>query len=85
MESRDTDYKREMVAALRTRDHGKLREFLRRSAEERDLDRVSEIDGISDQDMQIRMHKMIVATPELADLHSESRAWLADHGRSVSF
>ena len=85
MENKDTNYTQKLVDTLRTKDPVKLRDFLRRSAEERDPERVHEIDTIPEDKMVVRMHKMIIARRELADLHAESRAWLAEHDQEVSF
>jgi len=84
-EQRDADYARRLVEVLKTRDVQKLRQFLRASAAAQDPNSVAEIDAISPEEMEVRMHKMIIARPELSELHGESRRWLAQRGKTVSY
>jgi hypothetical protein len=77
----DSKYVREMRSVLRRKDVAALRDFLARSAEERDdAGEAEEIRGIPDADLEARMHKMIMARKDLDDLHASSREWLIAHG-----
>jgi hypothetical protein len=77
----DSSYVREMGSVLRRKDVAALRDFLARSAEERnDEGEAAEIRGIPDADLEARMHKMIMARKDLEDLHAGSREWLIAHG-----
>jgi hypothetical protein len=77
----DSTYVKQMASVLRKKDVAALRDFLARSAEERNDDgEAAEIRGIPEADLEARMHKMIVARKDLVDLHDESREWLIAHG-----
>jgi hypothetical protein len=74
----DQEYKARLGAVLRRRDPGELHLFLRQSAAGFGVDRqVAEVETRSHAEMAELMHRMILARPDLADLHAESRAWLA--------
>jgi hypothetical protein len=78
----DRDYKSRLGAVLRRRDPSELKAFLGQSAAGYGDDRqVRDVESRSPEAMRELMHRMIVARPDLADLHVESRAWLA--GRSA--
>ena len=77
----DQSYVHEMGRVLRDRNLEALRQFLARSAQERnDPGEATEIQGIPAADLEARMHKMIMARPDLQDLHDESSKWLIAHG-----
>ena len=66
---------------LRQRDIGVLRAFLLRSAERfGDTRQVDDVQAKSDADLEELLHRMIVARPDLEDLHRASREWLFRHG-----
>lgn len=76
-------YRAEMVEMLETRRPGALREFCRRwSAIYRDhiLEKIS---GLSDDRLQLLIHKSVCVSLELGDLEGESRSWLEERGYSV--
>jgi hypothetical protein len=74
----DREYKARLGAILRQRDPAALHLFLRQSAAGYGDDRqVSEVEEQSHDEMEELMHRMILARGDLADLHPESRAWLA--------
>jgi hypothetical protein len=56
-----------------------LREFLKQEAVAREPDRALEIEVIPQRDLEIRMHKMILARSELSDMHADARRWLREH------
>jgi hypothetical protein len=65
---------------LRSRSPSALRDFLveraRRYGDER---QVAEIEGRGADDLEALMHRMILARPDLSELHAGSRRWLAAH------
>ena len=66
---------------MRQRDPAALRQFLLESAERfGDEDQVADVEGKSDDEMHELLHRMIVARPDLSDLHRASREWLFRHG-----
>jgi hypothetical protein len=80
-ESADAQYVQNLGQTLRKRNVTELREFLVRSATERnDPGEVAELQGIPDEVLEARMCKMIMARCDLQDLHDESRKWLIEHG-----
>jgi hypothetical protein len=80
MADTDTIYTANLSAVLRKRDTAALRDFLKAEACGRDPDRVDEIDEIAKTDLEVRMYKMILSRPDLADLHADARRWLTGHG-----
>ncbi|MDO8683130.1 MAG: hypothetical protein Q7N50_06580 [Armatimonadota bacterium] len=77
----DASYVQQMGRVLRKRDVAALRDFLIQAAMERnDPSEAEEIKGIPEADLEVRMHKMIMARKDLHDLHEESRKWLIAHG-----
>ncbi|HEY8477045.1 MAG TPA: hypothetical protein VIN09_09305 [Chloroflexota bacterium] len=78
----DAEYVKQLGAVLRQRDVVALRTFLlasaRRFGDER---QVAEIEAKSDAELEETMHRMILARPDLKDLHAASRRWLAQRGR----
>jgi hypothetical protein len=66
---------------LRRRDALALRAFLAQSAERfGDARQVAEVQDKSDEEMQELLHRMILARPDLSDLHRSSREWLFRRG-----
>ena len=78
---REASYAARLGAVLRRRDALALKEFLLESAERfGDQRQVADVQGKSDEEMQELMHRMIVARPDLQDLHRASREWLFRRG-----
>lgn len=85
MADSDSIYVRQLCDVLRKRDVEALREFLKVEAAARDPARAAEIEAIPDDDLQVRMYKMILARPELAEIHADARRWLQEHDVEVRF
>jgi hypothetical protein len=83
MTAGDRNYGHRLGEVLRRRDPIALREFLaeqaRRFGDER---QVADITGKDVAELERLLHRMIVARPDLADLHAASKRWLAEHGIS---
>jgi hypothetical protein len=78
---REPSYAAQLGAVLRRRDARALKQFLLESAERfGDARQVAEVEGKSDAEMDELLHRMIVARPDLNDLHRASREWLFKHG-----
>jgi hypothetical protein len=78
---REPSYAAQLGAVLRRRDAAALRQFLLESARRFGDDRqVADVEGRSPGDMEELLHRMIVARPDLSDLHRVSREWLFRHG-----
>jgi hypothetical protein len=77
----ESSYREQLGAVLRRRDPTGLQQFLIQSAERFGDDRqVAEVrDKTSDQVEEL-MHRMILARPDLGDLHRASREWLSQRG-----
>jgi hypothetical protein len=72
-------YAQELQAMLRQRDPQAYRAFLRRW---RDLHQGGVADRLAAQDdasLRLRVERMILDTPALADLHESARAYVAAH------
>jgi hypothetical protein len=79
--AREPSYVARLGSVLRRRDPTVLQEFLLRSAEQfGDTRQVAEVRAKSEPEMEELLHRMIVARPDLADLHRASREWLFRHG-----
>jgi hypothetical protein len=66
---------------LRRQDIAALRAFLLQSAERfGDTRQVDDVQTKSDDELEELLHRMIVARPDLEDLHRASREWLFRHG-----
>ena len=66
---------------LRLRDPRRLREFLISSAERfGDARQIADVQSKSEDELEELLHRMIVARPDLKDLHRASREWLFCHG-----
>jgi hypothetical protein len=66
-------YHEAMLASLRTRDPAVFEQFLINSG------RGSPEFAKDPRRLEEAMHRFILTFPELADLHDDSRQWLADH------
>jgi hypothetical protein len=80
-EASDQSYRVRLGQVLRGRDPNALHLFLRQQAAGYgDEAQVEDLEQRSHPEMVELMHRMILTRPDLADLHAESRAWLAAHG-----
>ena len=78
---REPSYAAQLGSVLRRRDVGALRAFLLQSASRfGDMKQVLDVQGKSEDEMEELLHRMIVARPDLKDLHRASREWLFRHG-----
>ena len=81
MQRREPSYVTQLGSVLRRRDVAALRAFLMRSAERfGDGGQVADVQDKSDDELEELLHRMIVARPDLEDLHRASREWLFRHG-----
>ena len=81
MPSGEPSYGTQLGNVLRRRDISVLRAFLIQSAARfGDARQVDEVQAKSDQEVEELLHRMIVARPDLQDLHRASREWLFRHG-----
>jgi hypothetical protein len=79
--AREPSYVARLGSVLRRRDPAVLQAFLLRSAEQfGDTRQVAEVRAKSEPEMEELLHRMIVARPDLEDLHRASREWLFRHG-----
>jgi hypothetical protein len=79
--ARQPSYAAQLGSVLRRRDAGALRAFLVQSAQRfGDARQVEDVQAKSDDEMEELLHRMIVARPDLEDLHRASREWLFRHG-----
>jgi hypothetical protein len=78
---REPSYPTQLGAVLRRRDPAALRTFLLASAARYGDERqVADVELKSAAEMEELLHRMIVARPDLDDLHRASREWLFRHG-----
>jgi hypothetical protein len=78
---RQPSYAAQLGVILRQRDPRALRAFLLQSAEKfGDARQVDDVQAKSDDEMEELLHRMIIARPDLNDLHRASREWLFRHG-----
>ncbi len=78
---RGASYRDQLGAVLRRRDPRALRQFLEESAATfGDGRQVADIREKGGDELVELMHRMILARPDLHDLHRESREWLFRHG-----
>ena len=85
MSAGDRDYVSRLGQVLRQRDPAALREFLAEQAGRfGDERQVADIRTKDEAEMELLLHRMIVARPDLADLHAESQRWLADRGAGAA-
>ena len=81
MQRREPSYVTQLGSVLRRRNAAALRAFLVRSAERfGDRGQVVDVQHKSDDELEELLHRMIVARPDLEDLHRASREWLFRHG-----
>lgn len=73
------NYVNELGQVLRTRDLAQVKELYIKWKERMELPPLP-----ADDVLEAQMHQMICEFPSLADLHAESRKWLAEHGFSMS-
>ena len=78
---REPSYAAQLGSVLRRRDVVALRAFLVQSAARfGDMKQVNDVREKSDDEVEELLHRMIVARPDLDDLHRASREWLFRHG-----
>ncbi len=78
---REPSYATQLGGVLRRRDRAALRTFLVQSASRYgDMKQVLDVQRKSEDEMEELLHRMIVARPDLEDLHRASREWLFHHG-----
>ena len=78
---REPSYATQLGSVLRKRDAVALRAFLLQSAERfGDTKQVMDVQAKSAEELEELLHRMIVARPDLEDLHRASREWLFRHG-----
>jgi hypothetical protein len=78
---REPSYAAQLGAVLRRRDPLVLRDFLVQSAARfGDQRQVQDVQSKSPDELEELLHRMIVARPDLRDLHRASRAWLFERG-----
>jgi hypothetical protein len=78
---REPSYVAQLGSVLRRRDVVVLRAFLLQSAERfGDTGQVADVLAKSADELEELLHRMIVARPDLEDLHRASREWLFRHG-----
>jgi hypothetical protein len=78
---RQPSYVAQLGAVLRRRDPAALRQFLIDSAERfGDARQVQDVRSKTEPELEELLHRMIVARPDLQDLHRASREWLFRHG-----
>lgn len=71
----------QLGAVLQRRDPRALQRFLAdRARTFGNQAQVDDVEGKSPTEMEELLHRMIVARPDLKQLHSASRAWLFQHG-----
>jgi hypothetical protein len=81
MPPREPSYVAQLGNVLRRQDSSVLRAFLIQSAERfGDARQVEDVQGKSEDELEELLHRMIVARPDLEDLHRASREWLFRHG-----
>ena len=81
MPPREPSYVAQLGSVLRRRDIVALRAFLLRSAARfGDTKQVADVEQKSEDELEELLHRMIVARPDLEDLHRASREWLFRHG-----
>ena len=73
-------YAREMVEMLRKRSPAAYREFLMTWGEVHEKGVAGRLAKQSDAALRLRIERMILDTPALADLHESARAYVAERG-----
>jgi len=78
---REPSYVAQLGNVLRRRDVVALRAFLLQSAARfGDTKQVVDVQEKTEDELEELLHRMIVARPDLKDLHRASREWLFRHG-----
>ncbi len=78
---REPSYVAQLGSVLRRRDVAALRAFLLQSAQRfGDMKQVTDVQEKTEDELEELLHRMIVARPDLKDLHRASREWLFRHG-----
>jgi hypothetical protein len=81
MPPREPSYATQLGNVLRRQDTVALRAFLLQSAERfGDARQVADVQAKSEDELEELLHRMIVARPDLDDLHRASREWLFRRG-----
>jgi hypothetical protein len=81
MPTGEPSYRAQLGSVLRKRDATVLRAFLLQAAQKYGDERqVADVEGKSAAELEELLHRMIVARPDLTDLHRASREWLFRHG-----
>ena len=81
MPTGEPSYRAQLGSVLRKRDVLALRKFLLQAAQKYGDERqVADVEGKSRDELEELLHRMIVARPDLTDLHRASREWLFRHG-----
>jgi hypothetical protein len=81
MPPREPSYAVQLGNVLRRQDISVLRAFLIHSAARfGDARQVADVQTKSDDELEELLHRMIVARPDLEDLHRASREWLFRQG-----
>jgi hypothetical protein len=79
--SREPSYIAQLGNVLRQRDPARLRQFLLDAAGRfGDARQIADVQSKSDLEMLELLHRMILARPDLKDLHRASREWLFKQG-----
>ncbi|HYU20114.1 MAG TPA: hypothetical protein VEQ11_15610 [Chloroflexota bacterium] len=77
----DREYVDRLGRVLHRRNPAALADFLSAGAARYGDERqVADIRAKSAAELEELLHRMILARPDLADLHAESKRWLAAHG-----
>lgn len=73
-------YARELQEMLRQRSPAAYRTFLRKWADVHERGVAERLAKQGDAALRLRLERMILDTPALADLHDSARAYVAQHG-----
>jgi hypothetical protein len=80
----DQAYVEQLGSVLRAQDPARLREFLMNSAREfGDAEQVARVEQQFAREIETLMHHMILARPDLVDLHRASEVWLDEAGHPL--
>ena len=81
MDESESSYREQLGSVLYRRDPAALQRFLIESAERfGDERQVAEVRHRTLDQVEELMHRMILARPDLKELHRDSRDWLSRHG-----
>ena len=73
-------YARELIEMLRQRSPAAYRAFLEKWSDVHERGAAARIATQSDDALRLRVERMILDTPALADLHESARVYIAAHG-----